>query len=50
MGKRIKILSIVDDEPLESTLSVFESDNSELKLKLLPYDYFSWNNVFLQLE
>ena len=42
-GKRIKILSIVDDEPLESTLSVFESDNSELKLKLLPYDYFSWN-------
>jgi hypothetical protein len=42
-GKRIKILSIVNDEPLESTLSVFESDNSELKLKLLPYDYFSWN-------
>lgn len=43
LGKRIKILSVVNDEPLESTLSVFESNNSELKLKLLPYDYFSWN-------
>lgn len=43
LGKRIKVLSIVGDETLESTLSIFEASNSDLRLTLLPYDYFSWN-------
>ena len=43
LGKRIKVLSIVGDETLESTLSIFEANNSDLRLTLLPYDYFSWN-------
>jgi len=43
LGKRIKVLSIVGDENIESTLSIFEASNSDLRLTLLPYDYFSWN-------
>lgn len=43
LGKRIKVLSIVGDENIESTLSIFEANNSDLRLTLLPYDYFSWN-------
>lgn len=43
LGKRIKVLSIIGDENLESTLSIFEASNSDLRLTLLPFDYFSWN-------
>ncbi|NDB79365.1 hypothetical protein EB155_05810, partial [archaeon] len=43
IGKKIKILSIVGDENLENTLSIFENSSSDLRLTLLPYDYFSWN-------
>lgn len=43
LGKRIKVLSIVGDDNVESSLSIFEASNSDLRLTLLPYDYFSWN-------
>lgn len=43
LGKRMRVLSIIGDDIEETTLSVFEAENSDLRLKLLPYDYFSWN-------
>lgn len=42
LGKKIKIFSIVNDEPLESNLSIFEASNADLRLKLSEFDYFSW--------
>lgn len=42
LGKKIKIFSIVNDEPLESTLNIFEASNGDLRLKLLEFDYFNW--------
>lgn len=43
LGKKFKVLSIVNNQNIESTLTIFEAENSQLRLKLLPYDYFSWN-------
>lgn len=43
LGKRMCVLSVIGDEVQETALTIFEAENSELRLKLLPYDYFSWN-------
>jgi hypothetical protein len=43
LGKRIKLLSVINDETVESTFTVFENDNSNLRLVILPYDFLSWN-------
>ena len=45
LGKKIKIFSIVDDEPLETTLSVFAVDNPNLRLQIFSKSFVSWNSV-----
>jgi hypothetical protein len=45
LGKKIKIFSIVNDEPIETTLSVFAVDNPNLKLQIYPKSFVSWNSV-----
>lgn len=45
LGKKIKIFSIVDDEPLETTLSVFGVDNPNLRLQVFSKSFVSWNSV-----
>lgn len=43
LGKKIKLLSIVNDETIESSFTIFEVDNTNLRLTILPYDFLSWN-------
>jgi len=43
LGKKIKLFSIVNDEALETTLTIFEFNNAELRLKVLPKSFISWN-------
>jgi len=43
LGKRIKLLSIINDETIESSLTIFEADNANLRLKLFANDFLSWN-------
>lgn len=45
LGKKIKLFSIVNDEALETTLTIFEFNNSELRLKVLPKSFISWNLI-----
>lgn len=45
IGKKIKIFSIVNDEPLESVLSIFSASSADMKIVLFEKDYFSWNVV-----
>lgn len=45
LGKKIKIFSIVDDEPLETTLSIFKVDNANLRLQIFSKSFVSWNSV-----
>ena len=45
LGKKIKLFSIVNDEALETTLTIFEFNNPELRLKVLPKSFISWNLI-----
>jgi len=45
LGKKIKLFSIVNEEPLETTLTIFEFNNAELRLKVLPKSFISWNLI-----
>lgn len=45
LGKKINLFSIVNDEALETTLTIFEFNNAELKLKVLPKSFISWNLI-----
>ena len=45
LGKKIRIFSIVKDEALETELTIFEVSNPDLRLKVLPKSFISWNIV-----
>ncbi len=45
LGKLIRIFSLINNNPIELMFSVYEVDNKNLKLKILPFAYMNWNIV-----
>lgn len=45
LGKLIRVFSLVNNNPVELIFSVYEVDNENLKLKILPFSYMNWNIV-----